>query len=79
MKGTYTKTTVSTYLQPSVNSVCTLQYLQRVLHRVTNTCDSMISSQIITNFEHIKISFQLFTHNFDINTGQAIYQPNDFI
>ena len=53
-------------------SIYTLQYLQRDLHRVAITCDSVISSQTITNFKHIKILFQLFTHDSDIITGQGI-------
>jgi hypothetical protein len=56
---TYTKTVLSTRLLSSVYSVCTLS-LQRVLHRVANICDWVMSSQIIKKSKSIKISFQTF-------------------
>ena len=66
--GLFTHKSVPVIFEPP----CTLQYLQRDLHRVAITCDSVISSQTITNFKHIKILFQLFTHDSDIITGQGI-------
>jgi hypothetical protein len=61
-------------LLPSVNSACTV-YLQRVLHCVANTCDSVKSSQTKTDFKHILTSFQPCIHNFDIITVQVVINP----
>jgi hypothetical protein len=58
------KAVISTYLLKSVNSECTL-YLQSTLQGVDNNRVS-ISSQTVTNFKQVKISFQTFIHNFDI-------------
>jgi len=42
---------------------------------MANTCNSIISSQTVTNFKHTEISFQSLIHKSDIITGQGITKP----